>query len=510
MELIVTYPKCYNKCFAIKFTRYFSKHVHFAKIGETKHFKEIPGPIRLPIIGNLYQYKFGKHKVEKYHMVLEDLYKQYGPLVRQDLGTNTIIHVFDPDDIKTVYINEGTTPYVVPLQETVQLYRKTRDMSLGLGNVNGEEWYKLRSAVRKMMLRKREVHYYLPLVQEVARDLVKHIIKKRGANGEVENLADEIAKWSHESAGMVCFENRLSSFDDNEAGERAQAMINANKVMFKLSSQLKFSLPIYMYIKTPKWKKLIQAEDFFYGMAVHYINTTIEKIENLIQRNELPEGKYNFLTYLLSRKELNRKDITIITFSLFTDGLSTTVPALLYNLYCLATNPEVQEKAYQEIQDNLKREDVITYSTIQKLSYLKAVVKETFRLYPTGTEISRIIQKDLVLSGYHVPAGSHVNLSPHVHFKSNKYFSRASEFLPERWIRGNETSDVHPYLLTPFGHGVRTCAGMRFAEQDLHVALCSILLNFKLKYPVSEPLEQIYSTLLFPDGPVKVQFISRN
>ncbi|XP_069693134.1 probable cytochrome P450 CYP44 isoform X4 [Periplaneta americana] len=418
MELIVTYPKCYNKCFAIKFTRYFSKHVHFAKIGETKHFKEIPGPIRLPIIGNLYQYKFGKHKVEKYHMVLEDLYKQYGPLVRQDLGTNTIIHVFDPDDIKTVYINEA--------------------------------------------------------------------------------------------AGMVCFENRLSSFDDNEAGERAQAMINANKVMFKLSSQLKFSLPIYMYIKTPKWKKLIQAEDFFYGMAVHYINTTIEKIENLIQRNELPEGKYNFLTYLLSRKELNRKDITIITFSLFTDGLSTTVPALLYNLYCLATNPEVQEKAYQEIQDNLKREDVITYSTIQKLSYLKAVVKETFRLYPTGTEISRIIQKDLVLSGYHVPAGSHVNLSPHVHFKSNKYFSRASEFLPERWIRGNETSDVHPYLLTPFGHGVRTCAGMRFAEQDLHVALCSILLNFKLKYPVSEPLEQIYSTLLFPDGPVKVQFISRN
>jgi len=56
-----------------------------------------------------------------------------------------------------------------------------------------------------------------------------------------------------------------------------------------------------------------------------------------------------------------------------------TVPALLYNLYCLATNPEVQEKAYQEVNIYLKRGEPITHAIINKLSYLKAVVKETFR-----------------------------------------------------------------------------------------------------------------------------------
>jgi hypothetical protein len=49
-----------------------------------------------------------------------------------------------------------------------------------------------------MMLRRKEVHYYLPLVQEVATDFVKHIIRKRGENGEVENLIDEVAKLSQE------------------------------------------------------------------------------------------------------------------------------------------------------------------------------------------------------------------------------------------------------------------------------------------------------------------------
>ena len=77
----------------------------------------------------------GIYDIGKYHEVLQDLYKRYGPLVRQDLGKNVIIHVFDPDDIKTVYINEGKHPNIAPLQESALLYRQSRGFSLGLGNM---------------------------------------------------------------------------------------------------------------------------------------------------------------------------------------------------------------------------------------------------------------------------------------------------------------------------------------------------------------------------------------
>jgi hypothetical protein len=66
------------------------------------------------------------------------------------------------------------------------------------------------------------------------------------------------------AAGIVCFEMRLGCLNGGLEEERAQEMINANKVMFHLSALLKFSLPVYRYISTPKWKKLLEAEDFFY------------------------------------------------------------------------------------------------------------------------------------------------------------------------------------------------------------------------------------------------------
>jgi hypothetical protein len=57
---------------------------------------------------------------------------------------------------------------------------------------------------------------------------------------------------------------RLGCLNGGLEEERAQTMVNANKVMFNLSALLKFSLPVYKYISTPKWKKLLEAEDFFY------------------------------------------------------------------------------------------------------------------------------------------------------------------------------------------------------------------------------------------------------
>ena len=77
-----------------------------------------------------------------------------------------------------------------------------------------------------------------------------------------------------------------------------------------------------------------------------------------------------------------------------------------------------------------------------------------------------------MLSGYDVPAGTHVDLNPLVHFRDPAWFPDPTAHRPERWMRASEKEEekelqqqkVHPYLLTPFGHGTRMCAGRRYFE----------------------------------------------
>ncbi|ELU08502.1 hypothetical protein CAPTEDRAFT_30137, partial [Capitella teleta] len=83
-----------------------------------------------------------------------------------------------------------------------------------------------------------------------------------------------------------------------------------------------------------------------------------------------------------------------------------TSPTVASQLYCLATNPEVQDKVYEEVLRvvGIKTKE-ITSGHLEELSYLKSCIKEGFRFFPIGTEISRIVPTDITIGGYQIPKG---------------------------------------------------------------------------------------------------------
>ena len=94
-------------------------------------------------------------------------------------------------------------------------------LSLVLCFSNGEEWYRLRSAVQQMMMRPKAVTIYLPLVESVADDFIRRLKKVRVDKSKViPNLRNEISKWNvkcktyelvHEiSNNVVCATSKAS------------------------------------------------------------------------------------------------------------------------------------------------------------------------------------------------------------------------------------------------------------------------------------------------------------
>lgn len=62
VKMAVICSKHFSNCIILSFARSlssFSSNINIADSNKAKAFKQIPGPVRLPVIGNLYQYKFG-------------------------------------------------------------------------------------------------------------------------------------------------------------------------------------------------------------------------------------------------------------------------------------------------------------------------------------------------------------------------------------------------------------------------------------------------------------------
>lgn len=71
-------------------------------------------------------------------------------------------------------------------------------------------------------------------------------------------------------------------------------------------------------------------------------------------------------------------------------------------LYLLSQNHPAQTKLRNEV-DTVLGTRSCTMDDLQALPYVKAVVKETMRLFPSIPINARVTQEDTVISNYHIP-----------------------------------------------------------------------------------------------------------
>jgi cytochrome P450 len=68
-------------------------------------------------------------------------------------------------------------------------------------------------------------------------------------------------------------------------------------------------------------------------------------------------------------------------------------------------NPRVMEKAQKEVRSILGERRVVAESDLHQLQYMRAVIKEIFRLHPAvPLLVPRESMEDITLEGYTIPA----------------------------------------------------------------------------------------------------------
>ncbi|GFO08056.1 cytochrome p450 10-like, partial [Plakobranchus ocellatus] len=190
-------------------------------------FSAIPGPrgvAQWPILGAIMLFK-------PFNQMLDNLFQQYGPIVRCQLRGTTVL-IRDISDVETVFRNEGIYPDR-PSLELPSQFAKRNNVKDGFNEVQGEAWYKLRSPLTRRLARVNSATYYMQDQNIVADELVAILLS--GARTTPRELSDIFFRFTAESIGLVCFNTRLGFLDPDYASRPdTVAYLHASKAIFRL------------------------------------------------------------------------------------------------------------------------------------------------------------------------------------------------------------------------------------------------------------------------------------
>jgi cytochrome P450 len=210
------------------------------------------------------------------------------------------------------------------------------------------------------------------------------------------------------------------------------------------------------------------------------------------KRREAAEEHFDFLGMLMAAREkdtgqaMSERELIDEVMTLIVAGHETTASALAWTWYLLATHPEAMARLQAEI-DAVPDSPTLSFQGAEAFRFAQAVLQESMRLFPPGWILSRRSIRADVLSGFALPAGTDVMISPYLIHRHPDYWERPDEFRPERFVGSADPRDSWVYI--PFAAGPRHCVGENFAMYEMTVHLTRVARRWRLEYVDDGPIE---------------------
>ncbi|XP_074497301.1 cytochrome P450 2G1-like [Sebastes fasciatus] len=412
------------------------------KVRSSKHVCLPPGPVSLPVIGNLHQLD----KRAPFKTMLK-LSESHGPVMTVYLGPQRSVVLVGYDAVKEALVDQADDFYgrgPIPF-----LMRVTRGYGLAISN--GERWRQLRrftlTTLRDFGMGRKGMEEW---IQEESKHLVARIESTKATP------FDPTYFMSCTVSNVICclvFGQRFS-YDDDHFLSLLQIISDTLRFGSSPWGQMYNVFPWLMERLPGRHHKVFARIEELKKFIVKKIQEHQDTLDSSSPRDYID----CFLTRLSQEKhipttEFHHDNLVSTVLNLYLAGTETTSSTIRFALSVLIKHPEIQDKMQQEI-DTVVGPGRCPYMEDKKsLPFTDAVLHEIQRVMDiVPMSIPHYALQDISFRGYTIPKDTVVIPLLHSVLKEEKQWATPWSFNPQHFLDQNGKFKKNPAFL-PFSAG---------------------------------------------------------
>ena len=429
---------------------------------ETIGVDGVPGPKGLPYLGNLLDIDRDS-PIEGFMRMA----REYGPIYRLSTPAGTRLLISDPAMVDEICDEGRFDKKIAAGLKSIQ--KSVAGAGLFSSDTENPLWHRAHSILMPPFSGQ-AMRDYLPKMLDLAEQLMEKW-SRLNPDEDVDVPAD-MTSLTLDTIALCGFGYRFNSFYRETPHPFVAAMLRSlNEAQTRATK-----LPIQNRFRIRAQRQQDEDQDFLRAL-VHKLIDDRRRLGDDADNTDL-------LGVMLTGKDRNGDslpddNIVAQCLTFLVAGHETTSGLLSFAIYFLIKHPEVAERARAEVDEIFGSAAAPTYRQVHQLTYVKQVLEETLRLWPTAPLFTRAPFEDTVIGGrYAIPAGMPLTvLIPSLHRDRGVWGDDAEEWNPDH-LSPERVAALPPNAYKPFGTGQRACIGRQFALQEATLVLAMVLQRF--------------------------------